>query len=516
MSYRPSIHVLASLLVIALVALACGGGEEKSATAPKPKPSSEPQAQAEQAARAVSPSATPDDLDQALVLSLAQFQKGMKPGAARLEFLVRRDGRWDMVYLEDSDSNVFHKAMAYEHGGETQLLTVAGTGAFVKLWSKAEDGSLGAETLWTKDFGGKFSRMRDVEIGNLFGDGRPALAVATHDAGVVATIHPRGASIGDGFQVTEIDAEEKTFVHEIEIGDLDGDGILEVYATPSEPNRLDGSVQKGFVARYVPKQGEGRAVVADLGERHAKEIYVEDMDGDGVDELYVVVEGKKQKGARTLDYPVEIRRYGSGADPTDGTVIATIQDQLCRFLTSADVDGDGTKELVTASFSSGVFLLRPRGEGQKWRVESVDRDSGGFEHATIAADLDGDGKDELYVASDKAQAGAPLRMERDAHGARDHLPPRRRPQHLHLERDARAARAGACDPGPAGSCLRRGRRAAEGMASLRSRRPRVAARFESAGGAARAVPAKRPGDPCCGRSCCGLAIAVCRSGDAAA
>ena len=33
-------------------------------------------------------------------------------------------------------------------------------------------------------------------------------------------------------------------------------------------------------------------------------------------------------------------------------------------------------------------------------MTSIDRSSGGFEHAAILTDLDGDGRDELYVASD--------------------------------------------------------------------------------------------------------------------
>ena len=34
-------------------------------------------------------------------------------------------------------------------------------------------------------------------------------------------------------------------------------------------------------------------------------------------------------------------------------------------------------------------------------MESIDADSGGFEHAALFADLDEDGVDELYVASDQ-------------------------------------------------------------------------------------------------------------------
>jgi hypothetical protein len=82
-------------------------------------------------------------------------------------------------------------------------------------------------------------------------------------------------------------------------------------------------------------------------------------------------------------------------------VIATLDDRLCRFLTAGDVDGDGKKELVAAAFSSGLWLLRPGADPKaQWTVESIDTDSGGFEHASILTDLDGDGTDELYVASD--------------------------------------------------------------------------------------------------------------------
>ena len=171
--------------------------------------------------------------------------------------------------------------------------------------------------------------------------------------------------------------------------------MLEVYATPSDPNKLDGSPQKGTVVRYVPASGDGPVVVADLGDRHAKEILAADVDGDGSDELYVVVEGSKETD-------VEIRRYESDTDPTKGVVIATLRDRLCRFLTPGDIDGDGKQELVAAAFSSGLWLLEPGDDpNRRWRVSSIDRDSGGFEHASILTDLDGDGSDELYVASDK-------------------------------------------------------------------------------------------------------------------
>ncbi len=238
--------------------------------------------------------------------------------------------------------------------------------------------------------------MRDAEAADLYGSGRLDIAVATHDQGVVAVLRA-GES---GFEVVELDKQPNTFVHEVEVGDLDGDGVPEVYATPSEPNRLDGTPQKGEVVRYVPAKHQGRAVVADLGQRHAKEILVRDIDGDGRDELYVAVEGQMQ-GEQLLE-GVEIRRYTAGTAPGAGAVIARLDDRLTRFLSAGDLDGDGARELVASSFSRGVWLYRPGADpNAAWRAELVDANSAGFEHATLVSDLDGDGRDELYVASDK-------------------------------------------------------------------------------------------------------------------
>ena len=383
----------AAALAVASALLACGSGEREKA----------PAGAAPTAAAPGAPPATPADLPRGLALALAQFveREGKSvPGPARAEFLYREGGAWKISAIEDPESNVFHKVMLYEGPAGPRILTLGGTAAAVKAWA-LEGGKLQPTTLWQKDFGGKFSRMRDAEVADVMGDGSAAIAVATHDQGVVALLEPPKSGAG-AFTALELDREPNTFVHEIEVGDLDGDGILEIYATPSEPNRLDGSPQAGKVVRYVPRKHEGRVVVADLGDRHAKEILVADIDGDGRQELVVSVEGTTGPDGKELVLPVELRVYHADTPATGGKRIATIPDRLCRFLTLGDIDGDGRKELVTAAFSSGVWLLRPGPTPEsEWTRELVDADSAGFEHAAILTDLDGDGRDELYVASDK-------------------------------------------------------------------------------------------------------------------
>ena len=297
----------------------------------------------------------------ALLLSVSVFATNEdgspKPLPARMAILTPDGSGWNHRFIEDPDSNVFHKAMVYRGGGTEGILTLGGTKAAVKLWRP--DGS--SDTLWEADFGGDFSRMRDVEVGDIYGDGSAAIAVATHDQGVVAVLRPDGSG---GFSMDQLDATPDTIVHEIELGDLDGDGTIEIYATPSAPNEVDGTPQQGAVVRYVPATGEGPVVVADLGTRHAKEILVADVDGDDRDELYVSVEAVS--GGQ-----VEIRRYDADTDPAARRVIATLDDQLCRFLTVGDVDGDGVLEIVAATHRAGLWLLRRAGESSLFLVETL-------------------------------------------------------------------------------------------------------------------------------------------------
>jgi hypothetical protein len=233
------------------------------------------------------------------------------------------------------------------------------------------------------------------------GDGKPELVMASHDQGVVgvATLGADGKAT-----VVELNRQPDTFVHEIEIGDIDGDGKNEFFATPSGRNQSSGKSQPGQVVMF---KWDGttyqKTVVDDFGGSHAKEILAVDLDGKGKSDLFAVVEAETELvgGQARVVKPVEIRHYKLEKDGTfTHTIAATIDDKQTRFLVPGDFDGDGQLELVAAAMKTGIWVLERNKDGT-WASTNIETNSSGFEHAAFGADLDGDKKLELYVASDE-------------------------------------------------------------------------------------------------------------------
>ncbi len=321
------------------------------------------------------------------------------PGPARLIIFRSENGKWKKEVLEDSDSNVFHKAAWYQPPeGKPGILTIGAMQAQLKLWRKTNGKWVGT-SLWNPTFGGKFDRLRDFEVGDVTGDGVDDIVIATHDQGVVAVAYWDNGTC----KVHELTREGNTFVHEIELGDIDGDGVKEIFCTPSKPNKLDGSIQPGRVSMWSMKSGKWQETDVDmLKTRHAKEILCVTLTGDKLPVLFASLEGERIGGTDQSGDTTRIRMYRFEKGNIIPIDIASLPGQLCRFLTYGDTDGDGKKELIASTKSSGIWKLTPpaEGAGKDWRKTLIASHTSGFEHATYLFDANGDGKDEIYVASD--------------------------------------------------------------------------------------------------------------------
>lgn len=386
-----------TMAILIAVATLCGCGGDKT-------PDTEP---TEDAVKVPPPPGNTDTLllAQSYFLSEKDEATGKSkpvPGPAKLTMIRGTGERWETEVLEDKESNVFHKAIIADLDGKgPALVTIGANGARLKIWHKT-DGAWAATTLWAPTFGGKQERLRDMEVGDVTGDGRDDIVIVSHDQGVVAV-----AQLAEGateWTITEVDrTQERIFVHEAEIGDVDGDGKNEFFTTPSAPNVLDGTPQPGAIAgyRWAGTKAERFEVASFVG-AHVKEILVADIEGTGKADLYAAIEPERVKtdtGIAAED-PLIIRRYRFDGDKIEESDIATFREEQCRFLTYGDLTGDGKLELVASTMTTGVWMLRQSEDG--WMTELVAKDSptAEFEHAANILDLDHDGKLELIVVSD--------------------------------------------------------------------------------------------------------------------
>ena len=209
--------IMSVLMSTALLGIGCGG--EPPASKPEddaPKKVVEEKEAAPEKAPEAAPKGFVGKPGRTLLLTQSNFKKNdegkwVLPDTGELIMLTPGENIWNTVSVKESVSNVLHKALPYGDG----ILTIGGNEALLKYWTK-KDGKWSGEDVWNPKFGGEHNRLRDFEKADIDKDGKDDLAIATHDQGVVAVLRP--GSDG-GYEVTELDAEPDTFVHEIEIGE---------------------------------------------------------------------------------------------------------------------------------------------------------------------------------------------------------------------------------------------------------------------------------------------------------
>jgi len=339
-----------------------------------------------------------------LLLAMSQFKisfdkNGVKhytPGDGKV-WIFHPDENWRREQILIPDSKAVHKATAFDidRDGKNELVVVGGNAASIEWFKWSKDGWQ-AHVLWRPPL----VRVRDIEFADLDGDGEPEFAVATHDRGGIYVFDRKN---GKWTPQQVYGVKTRTFVHEIEIGDVDGNGRLEFYATPSQPNVDIGIDQPGKVLKF---EWDGTTykctVVRDWKRTHAKEILVADIDDDGRDELVISIQGlgKKAEGDRRFDIEkpatFEVVRWIDGKEHSE--ILGTVDALQCRTLVAGDVNNDGATDLVVGSRYGGLYVFLR--DGKRWTRTSVDRKSMGAVHAVTVADVDADGRNEIISASD--------------------------------------------------------------------------------------------------------------------
>ncbi|OGQ33889.1 MAG: hypothetical protein A3F16_04625, partial [Deltaproteobacteria bacterium RIFCSPHIGHO2_12_FULL_43_9] len=200
----------------------------------------------------------------------------------------------------------------------------------------------------------------DLALADLDNDGDLEIILSTQrltsgdglrrGAGPLYAFHHDGKLVS-GFPVNETARSKKSVpfqygnVNRVAIGDLDGDGFLEI-VTSDARNELHAFHSDGSAVQGFPVRGRGRSPLLFTGAA------IGDIDGDP--ELEIVagsinnyLYAFNHDGTEVKGWPIEVG-YSTQKPPALG-----------------DVDGDGKTEVIATSFKSGVVVLKTPGDSSR-------------------------------------------------------------------------------------------------------------------------------------------------------
>ncbi|MEQ8763421.1 MAG: hypothetical protein RL885_05815 [Planctomycetota bacterium] len=208
----------------------------------------------------------------------------------------------------------------------------------------------------------------------------------------------RSGKTGEIIRSHSIVADNPRFGHpHPPIGDLDGDGISDYAITAFGRSGFPGTIRlfSGASGAQLTIISEG-----EHDERFATAMASDDIDGDGIDDLWI-----SHVGARIWSpyRPGKVHVYSGATFDKLFELIGQGSEFGVAIEALGDIDGDAVPDFAVASNASDQQVEVISGaDGSRLRVlESGSPTNSGFGRALAALpDLDGDGKQELLIGSD--------------------------------------------------------------------------------------------------------------------
>lgn len=268
-----------------------------------------------------------------------------------------------------------------------------------------------------------------LAVADFDGDGPPDLAIANHETDRLTLLRNRGDGTFEPAPASPLTLDVAPHVHVVAAADLDGDGHADLVVDHRDAGGLrifrgrgDGGFGEGSTVsmggdpyrglRIVDLDGDGHPDLVTPNEREAGirlgrgdgsfgprrnvdvsplapfALAVGDVDGDGAADIGL------GSGAGSREVLVLMGDGSGGFRPAPGG--AYTAGPGARSMEAGDLDGDGTDDLIVASWDARRLTVLFGGEG---RLRAHEAEAGENPWAPTAADLDGDGRPDVATAN---------------------------------------------------------------------------------------------------------------------